>query len=180
MLKALKYANLALEIDEQSVQAHGLLTDIYAWGLDEQQGVKLNRTERALHHASRAIELAPDLGIAYTLRSDVHCRAGELDKALADANKAVELSPLDFWMWRNRASVYISLGEYDKALDDLATSENLDATNNLIHSHRSQVHLAKGQYRDALDSLNKLFGQTRSPSWWIYSTARGLLSPRAL
>ncbi len=168
VLKALKYANRALEIDEQSFHAHRLLSNIYAWGLDQQQFVTLNRTERALHHASRAIELAPDQGIAYVVRSDVYRRSGEFAKALADANKAVELSPLDARMWRNRANVYMDLGEHDKALDDLAATENLGVTDPSVYGTRSGAYLAKGQYQDALNSANKVIGKTRLPSWWIY------------
>ncbi len=89
---AIKYAQRALELDEQNVEAHYLLSFIFnkpGW----------SQPERALHHANRLIELASNLCFGYQARAGVFQTLGELDKALADANKAVELSPLDLWTW---------------------------------------------------------------------------------
>ena len=49
------------------------------------------RYELALEDISRAIELKPDLAVAYANRAALHRKLGDTQKAIADLEKALEL-----------------------------------------------------------------------------------------
>src|SRR4030042_6325994 len=74
------------------------------------------RDDEAIAEFNKAIELDPELAIAYSNRGAAYIGKGDFDKALADCDMAIALDPLLAAAYNNRARAYHEKGELDKAL----------------------------------------------------------------
>ena len=74
--------------------------------------------EKAIEDYTKAIELKPDLAIAYNNRGNAYKGKGEFDVAIQDFNKAIELNPQFTIAYNNRGNAYRDKGEFDVAIQD--------------------------------------------------------------
>ena len=66
---------------------------------------KKGMRQQALSHADRAIELSPDLPMAWCRRAQIHARAGRLRRARKDVNQAMSLSGRRHEIWFTRGLI---------------------------------------------------------------------------
>ena len=90
----------------------------------------LNRFDEALPLLNRAIELNPNLAVAYNIRGYLYASLGRNNEALADFTRYIELTrnnpnPVDYL---NRAAIYSRLGRYAEALRDVDEMVKLGGT----------------------------------------------------
>lgn len=69
---AIAKLNEALAVDPDFTLAHGMLAKLYA---------DLAKSEEAIHHATRVVELEPDDTFSYTALSVVYQRCGRIPEA---------------------------------------------------------------------------------------------------
>jgi tetratricopeptide (TPR) repeat protein len=81
--------------------------------------------EHAIRAFTEAIELNPNLAVAYSGRGAVYALIGDIDKGIADCNEAIRLAPEEAKFYRTRGLVYRDAGEEAKAKADLAKSLEL-------------------------------------------------------
>ena len=74
---------------------------------------------KAIAEYNKAIELNPNLGLAYFNRAYAYGEIGKYDEAIADYSKAIELNPGDAQAHYNRGLDYYNKGEVSKAVSDL-------------------------------------------------------------
>jgi len=74
--------------------------------------------DNAIFAYTKAIELNPQDGDAYTNRGAVYDTKGEYDLAITDYTKGIELNPQDGDAYTNRGNVYLGKGQYDLAISD--------------------------------------------------------------
>jgi len=74
--------------------------------------------DNAIFAYTKAIELNPHDGDAYTNRGAVYDTKGEYDLAITDYTKAIELNPEDMDTYNNRGNVYLNKDQYDLAISD--------------------------------------------------------------
>jgi tetratricopeptide (TPR) repeat protein len=112
----------ALEIDPKSVEAH-----TYYAGLLH----ILRRTDEAIVHIDRALELDPNLFSAQLLKSFSVIVTGTIEeglKSLADLRNIYPDNPAAYWYSAVR---YTHLGRYDEALSMIETQLNLMGDDNI-------------------------------------------------
>lgn len=94
-------------------------------GIDHLQN---NELEHAIEAFTKAIDLAPELAMAYSGRGAVYALIGDADKGIVDCNEAIRLAPDEARFYRTRGLIYREAGEEAKAEADLAKSEELGFT----------------------------------------------------
>lgn len=82
-------------------------------------------TSMALYELDKAIELKPNLGVAYYLRSQIHASASDFDAATNDAVAAAQLAQQDPLAWYNLGAVLYAAAKYDLATQALAQAVSL-------------------------------------------------------
>lgn len=99
--------------------------EAFKQGLDH---VRRSEFEHAVEAFTKAIELDPELAIAYDARGAVFTLMGNTDQGIADCNEAIRLAPKEAKFYRTRCLVFRDVGEQAKAEADLAKSEELGIT----------------------------------------------------
>lgn len=75
--------------------------------------------DEAIAEYTKAIELDPDLAVAYNNRGCAYSWNKDYENAMADLSRAIELDPMQASAYLNRGSLYIGQDEEDKAIADL-------------------------------------------------------------
>ncbi len=110
---------------------------------------------RALKHAQRAVELAPD-NVSYLGRlAELHHAMNEYDKALAIHERAISLAPTSAIAYALRSITLRIMGNHEDALADARKAIELDPT--LIEGwvHLSHVLVKVKNYGEALDAIDR-------------------------
>jgi regulator of sirC expression with transglutaminase-like and TPR domain len=87
---------------------------------------KEGRREDALRDFDAALELFPDLEVAWDNRGLEHLKAGEFEAARTDLTKPIELHPLDAHAFNNRGLAAFKLGDKDAARKDFDQAMRID------------------------------------------------------
>lgn len=103
----------------------------------------------------KALELNPNLSIAYTWRSIVRGANGDLEGAVEDDQRAYELDPVSILAGANLARVHQRYGRIDKANHILTRLEAIHPGDLFVKSARSQVMFSQGNYPGAIANLLK-------------------------
>lgn len=96
--------------------------------------------DKALELLDQAIEINPDLAIAYSAKSGILLAKGEYEDALKAADKAIELNPKQGEGYVNKASILNALGRYNEAIAacDAALALNLKDTETLLAAYANK------------------------------------------
>jgi tetratricopeptide (TPR) repeat protein len=94
---------------------------------------------------SHAIDIFPDLPIAYNNRAAFYLSFGLLDKALEDSNKALSLVPDAAFSHFVRGNIYAQMGSLNAALEDFTEAVRLDPNMTEAKDARASIiRLKKG------------------------------------
>ncbi len=100
--------------------------------------------ESATADFDKAIELNPDLTIAYYNRGLAAFVIGRYDDAIADSSAAIRLDPTMAAAFYNRGAAYANMKDYAKAIADLSEAIRLRPDWALAYSARGDAHLRSG------------------------------------
>jgi len=120
-----------------------------AWLLDIEDTPDFNK---ATIYYSKAIELNPDLVIAYSNRGCDYIALGQYQKAIDDYTKAIELDPKFAYAYNNRGRAFHVLGEYQNAIDDYTKAMELDSEIN-VYYFRGQAYYELGEKYEINQSI---------------------------
>lgn len=95
--------------------------------------------EEAIAEYNKAIELDPNLAIAYNNRGAAYFETGQYDLAIADFNKAIELDLNLAMAYANRALAYTILGMDTEAEQDLEIAVQLGIDREILEGLVEQV-----------------------------------------
>jgi tetratricopeptide (TPR) repeat protein len=137
---------------------------------DANYGINL---DQALADYSKAIELDPKFGAAYSSRGRVYHEKGDLDEALADYCKAIELDPNFEATFVVRGGVYHEKGDLDEALADYSKAIELDSKYAVAYTNRGGVYYEKGNFDEALADYSKVI--ELDPKYAVAYINRGLV-----
>jgi len=123
------------------------------------------RINEVLDQIRHAIELQPDLPVAYVALAEAQSRAGDLDAALAAAQQVCRLSPNDAQCFYILGATQLQLGQLEPALRNLeqASDRNPLAPANLP-AFLATALWANGRSEDAIRVADECLA--RAPDFW--------------
>ena len=127
---------------------------------------------KAMERFSRAIELNPQLSVAYNNRGSAYAKKGEYDRAIQDYDRAIELDPSDADAYYNRGLAYMYIGDHDRAIRDCNSAIELDPNSPTIHLSRGLAYFFKGDYHSSIQNYSRAIALDPSDALAYYN--RGL------
>ena len=111
--------------------------------------------EGSIAHYSKAIELDPQMAVAYNNRGTVHSDSGDFELALQDFNRAIELDPDDAVAYMNRGLIHSDSGDLEIAICDFNKAIELDSRYITAYNNRGNAHIDNGDFQSALQDFDK-------------------------
>ena len=105
-------------------------------------------------HANRAIELDPNHGEGFRMRSTAYYLLEQHDKAIADADRAIELSPHRYPMHQWRGDLRRNLGQY-AAANDGTNVLRIEPGQTGVLQKRGLAYQFMGDHQLAVDDFNR-------------------------
>jgi len=140
--KAKEAATKALEIDENSAEAHTSMAFIrFRWDWDR------TATEREFQEA---IQLKPAYAPAHQWYSSYLVAVERFDEAIAEAKRTEELEPLSFTASSHLGWIYYLAGQNDKAIEQCRKILELDPSSFPARRYLGLAYEAKGMYPEAI------------------------------
>ena len=140
--KAKEAATKALEIDENSAEAHTSMAFIkFRWDWDR------TATEREFQDA---IKLKPGYAPAHQWYSSYLVAVERFDEAIAEAKRTEELEPLSFVASSHLGWIYYLAGQNDKAIEQCRKILELDPSSFPARRYLGLAYEAKGMYPEAI------------------------------
>jgi tetratricopeptide (TPR) repeat protein len=120
--------------------------------------LRLGKTDFALQHANRAIQLDNENQQAYVTRGKIYVRKLDYPNAIDDVSKAILLNPEDTDMYFLRGVFYQDFTQHSYALNDFTKVLMLQPDNADALYKRAWSFEQVGNYRDAIKDYEKLVG----------------------
>ncbi len=116
---------MAKFLEDGSVE--DLAESFYTRGLNDLDSPSGNvRSDRAIAHFTKAIELNPDFAFAFHSRANAYYEIADYPRAIADYTQAIQLNPDSPYSYFGRGAAYGKLGNRRLADDDYAMAELLE------------------------------------------------------
>lgn len=131
-------------------------SEAYAKSLNASGNAKglQGETDEAIELLTRAIELDPNLDVAYQNRALAHRANSDYDLGMEDINKAIELSPDDTSFLLTRGSLLWRLDRNEESLETLQSIIAIDDEYAPAYDLQALVYVALGNNELALESVN--------------------------
>ncbi|MBU8934287.1 MAG: protein kinase [candidate division Zixibacteria bacterium] len=164
-----QYASLLVNID-QAEDAPGVFERAIALmpdsaGLYYEFGrllfYRLGNTKEAIDRYNQAIEIDPQLDVAYNLLAYAYDKAGDFDQAIAAVQKAIEISPENAGYIDTRADIYYSFGYLDEAIDSYRQYINEKPNDRISLEDLASAAIFTRQY-DLADSAHRVLAEHAS------------------
>ena len=104
---------------------------------------------------SKAIELNPDLAMAYYNRGLTRLALGELEGAKDDFTNSINLKDEESDAYNSRGNVYLSLGEIDAAISDFSKAIELNPNLEAYYTNRGNTRYLQGDVNGAIMDYSK-------------------------
>lgn len=136
----------AIELYTQCLDASNLSAERRATVLTNRGNVyfHLGEQETATADFDSAIELKPDLAVAYYNRGLATFVIGRYDDAIADSSEAIRIDPTMAAAYYNRGAAYANQRRFEKAVADLSEAIRLRPDWALAYSARGDAYLRSG------------------------------------
>ena len=112
--------------------------------------VQKGRTDEAVAHYNKALELDPSYGEAHYNLANALVRLGRVDEAIAHYEKAVELNPNNALAYYNLGSVLVQNGRVDEAITQYRKALELNPNNAGAHNNMGAALLRLGNLDEAI------------------------------
>jgi tetratricopeptide (TPR) repeat protein len=125
--------------------------------------------DEAIAAYSRAIELAPKYGRAWTNRGIAYFKRRQYDQAVADFSRAIELDRRQVLAWSYRGIIYCDhLGQPARAVADFSAAIELSPTSATHWCNRGIAYRTLGQYETAIPDFSRALALSPkyTPAWY--------------
>ncbi|MCA2885234.1 serine protease [Microcystis sp. M043S1] len=129
--------------------------------------------ELASDDYNKAIELNPNLAMAYNNRGNIYYDQQKYELALADWNKAIELNPNLAMAYNNRGNIYYDQQKYELALADYSKAIDINPNLAMAYYNRGNIYSDLQKYDLALSDYSKAIDINPNDAKAYYN--RGLL-----
>ena len=110
--------------------------------------------DKAVEHYTTAINLNPELTVAYNNRGNAYSEKSEVDRAIRDYNIAIDLNPEYTVAYNNRGNAYSEKGEVDRAIRDFNTAIDLNPEFAEVYNNRGNAYTDKDNLDRAIQDFN--------------------------
>ena len=144
--KATAAAQRALQLDDDSSEAHTVLSEAYK---------SAKNKESSLAELNRAAESAPNSDAAYRDLGNGYSGNGQSKDAIAVCQRALSLNP---YYWVNHAAlgrVYYDLGDATRAQPEFQKITELCPDSSIGYADLGALHLRQGKWNEAIVQLQK-------------------------
>ncbi len=117
----------------------------------------------AILDCDRAIELDPNLAMAFHNRGVSEKVLGDFDRAIADHLRAIALEPSFAWAHAELGVAYTCRHEHDLAIASLTRAITLEPTNAGCCRERGFARFFRGDFEDAAADLRQSLGSEHDP-----------------
>lgn len=145
--EALKYFNLAVNEDENYLDAH------YNIALSH---LIMEDFEKSTQYYNVIIEKYPMEGYAYFQRGNLYYHVdNNLEEAVKMYNKAMFLGEKDVNLFYNLGQCFTDMGNYDQAISWIERAIRLEDSRTDLYNKKASALIELGKFEEALDSYNK-------------------------
>lgn len=112
--------------------------------------------QRARENAEKAVQLAPDLGVAHASLGSI--LAGgflEFGRALSEYERAVALSPNDFDVLQRSGDFFATIGRFDAGIDNIRRAIALDQLNPEVYARYAIALSNAHRHRESIEAANR-------------------------
>ena len=131
-----------------------LLTALTAWGQDAMQfydlGLKSSMTKRKIDYFTKALELDPNLSVAYEKRGMLYYFQENYPDTIQDFQNVAYLKPFNSETYVMLGLAFMKQGNLDEAIANLSRAIELDAQGAAAYSHRSEVFRLNGMIEESI------------------------------
>jgi len=111
--------------------------------------------EEQIHCCTQALELDPELPLAYFKRGNGYANLGQNAKAIADYDQALYLDSKVDGAFINRGFTYANLGQYEKAIEDYDRALDLSSELEDAYYNKACACARMGKTEEALNNLRR-------------------------
>ena len=119
------------------------------------QSLQSGNARKAIKAFDRAIQLNPDLILAYSSRGVARLNVRDYEGAIEDYNRFIRANPDDAIAYYNRAVGYVGLKSYAAAIKDYTQSIQLNRQNADAYYNRAIALVALKQYRRSVSDYTE-------------------------
>jgi tetratricopeptide (TPR) repeat protein len=142
---------------------------LYAW--KARACVALEKTDESFANAQKAIDIDPDLPMAYHARGNFWATKNEHEKAIADYTKAIGLNEKYAISYNNRGLVWQDRAEFDKAIADYTTAIELDINDSDVYYNRGNAWIKKNEYDNGIKDYTQAITLNKNDADSYYNRA---------
>ncbi len=129
----------------------------------------LQKIDLALEQFDIALEINPELSVAYCSRAAAYILSGEAEKAISDSDRAIELNPDYVDAYFRRATAYMLLNRFSEAIADCDAALKLRPDHFQASLFKAFAYLSLENYEEALTEYDKAISlDDRSPEVYFY------------
>jgi TolB-like protein len=148
----------ATQMDPQFAKAWEALAAVHGVATSWFPGDGIEHEQKALDAAYRALEIDPDLSMAYAVIGMEHETTGEgYTGAIKNLDLAIEKNPKNATAWLWRGYTLRDMGYWDKALGDFEQCLEIDPAYHLCSQYRAASLLNLGQIESAVKHFEATF-----------------------
>ncbi|OJE45021.1 hypothetical protein BAQ49_07645 [Bacillus proteolyticus] len=151
---SLKAANCAIQLKEDSEQAHYLRSLIY---------IKLDKIENAVDDLKKGIEIKPTAA-SYTNLGDALVKLKSNEDAMDAYNNAIKLDEKYIRGYVRKVNLYIEQGEYEKALEVVKPIIGNREHDSFLYAMQGFIYKKLNKDEESIDSYRKAFKEYKNSS----------------
>jgi TolB-like protein/class 3 adenylate cyclase len=151
LIKAVRYAEQALDLDENNPSLH------WNYGRAIVRLHTRDSLKRGIKSMERAIELDPDYADAYAFLSDFYLADGRADDSIRAIETAMRINPrYPFWYLFMRGQARYMIEDYDNAIDDFEKATERSPTAMWLRWWLAMSYAQVGRREDAQWQVDEL------------------------
>ena len=135
-------------------------------------GLENSMANKKIHYFSQALELDPQLSVAYEKRGVLYYFQGKYSEMSGDFLRLVELDPSNSEAHLMLGLAYLKRDDYDKAVERLARAIELNPRLARAYGHRAEAYRLEGMVDEAIRDSTKAIelGDTQQATSRVYTT----------
>ncbi|MDR2152602.1 MAG: tetratricopeptide repeat protein [Helicobacteraceae bacterium] len=110
---------------------------------------------QAIAYYTRAINIDPDLEIAFYSRGYTYAKLGDYSKAIADYTQAIKVAPHYAVAFNSRGNAYRDLGDYKQAIADYTQAIKVAPHYIEAYNNRTRAYAKLSDYKSATQDARK-------------------------